>query len=111
VASAIFQTWRAWRFELRYGERYEFRVRLADATGGGPTLADQHVQEGEAPTAIFHMKRHVPPRRPVIDATPNPAPDDGAVFAGTGEFKNIATSLLSRVCLPSLPGCGGFVLI
>jgi hypothetical protein len=64
--------------ELRYGHRYEFRVRMADATGGGPTLEDQSVREGEAPAAIFHMKRHVPPRRPLITAAPSPAPETGA---------------------------------
>ncbi len=63
--------------DLRYGRRYEFRVRLADATGGGPALADDPVREGEAPVAFLHMKRHVPPRRPLVDLAPIPA--DGAV--------------------------------
>lgn len=63
---------------LRYGNRYEFRVRLADATGGGPDLADDSVREGEAPISLLHMKRHVPPRRPII-ATPAVLPVDGAV--------------------------------
>ena len=26
--------------ELRYGRRYEFRVRLADTTGGGPAVEE-----------------------------------------------------------------------
>ncbi|WP_394885755.1 hypothetical protein ACG873_01480 (plasmid) [Mesorhizobium sp. AaZ16] len=62
--------------DLRYGRRYEFRVRLADATGGGPTLVDDPVREGEAPVALLHMKRHVPPRRPLVDLAAIPA--DGA---------------------------------
>jgi hypothetical protein len=62
---------------LRYGSRYEFRVRLADATGGGPDLADDSVREGEAPVSLLHMKRHVPPRRPIL--APAAVPGDGAV--------------------------------
>lgn len=63
--------------DLRYGNRYEFRVRLADATGGGPALSADPVGEGEAPVALLHMKRHVPPRRPVLQpAAPLP---DGSV--------------------------------
>jgi len=65
--------------ELRYGNRYEFRVRLADATGGGPALDAESVREGETPTAIFHMKRHLPPRRPVITTTPASVPNLGEI--------------------------------
>ncbi len=62
--------------ELRYGRRYEFRVRMADPTGGGPALADDSVREGEAPIALFHMKRHLAPRQPVFATAAAPA--DGA---------------------------------
>jgi hypothetical protein len=62
--------------ELRYGQRYDFRVRLADATGGGPELSAESVREGEAPIARLHMKRHVRPRRPLL--TPNPLAADGS---------------------------------
>ena len=62
---------------LRYGNRYEFRVRLADATGGGPDLSDDSVRVGETPIALLHMKRHVPPRRPIL--SPAAVPGDGAV--------------------------------
>ncbi|MBE5314902.1 MAG: hypothetical protein H4O13_05800 [Xanthomonadales bacterium] len=62
---------------LRYGNRYEFRVRLADATGGGPALGDDSLREGEAPIALLHMKRHVPPRRPIL--APAAVPSDGAL--------------------------------
>lgn len=54
--------------ELRYGKRYEFRVRLADNTGGGPANNDNALRSGEAPVARLHMKRHVPPKRPEVDA-------------------------------------------
>jgi hypothetical protein len=62
---------------LRYGSRYEFRVRLVDATGGGPDLSDDSVRAGEAPVALLHMKRHVPPRRPILARVA--VPGDGAL--------------------------------
>ncbi len=69
--------------ELRYGNRYEFRVRLADATGGGPALTEENVREGEAPIALFHMKRHLPPRRPIITTTPAAIPPNGELSSIT----------------------------
>ena len=37
--------------ELRYGRRYDFRVRMVDTTGGGPALGDSAFRGGEAPVA------------------------------------------------------------
>lgn len=62
--------------ELRYGRRYEFRVRLADNTGGGPQSTEDPVRQGEAPVARLHMKRHLPPRRP--DVVSMTLKDDGS---------------------------------
>jgi hypothetical protein len=67
------------KIELRYGERYEFRVRLADTTGGGPGAGQAAVRSGEAPISTLHMKRHLPPRRPPL-SVPTPA-SDGSVPA------------------------------
>lgn len=53
--------------ELRYGQRYEFRVRLADTTGGGPGIDMSPVQLGESPISLLHMKRHRPPGIVKID--------------------------------------------
>ena len=60
--------------ELRYGRRYEFRVRLADTTGGGPTSDADPSRLGESPTARVHMKRHRAPSIVEI-ATVTPQPD------------------------------------
>ena len=49
--------------ELRYGRRYEFRVRLVDTTGGGPEISVLPVQTGESPFASLQMKRY---RKPSI---------------------------------------------
>jgi hypothetical protein len=48
---------------LRYGQHYEFRVRLADTTGGGPTNDASPSRMGESPIARVHMKRH---RQPAV---------------------------------------------
>lgn len=46
--------------ELRYGHSYEFRVRLMDISGGGPT--DQPpVNIAAAPTSSRHFKRYIAP--------------------------------------------------
>ncbi len=58
---------------LRYGQRYEFRVRLADTTGGGPAVSDDPVRTGEAPTALLHVRRHRAPGRVEVDAVTAPA--------------------------------------
>lgn len=60
--------------ELRYGRQYEFRVRLADTTGGGPPVEENAIRTGESPIGHLHMKRHVPPKRPEL-GTPLPAAD------------------------------------
>jgi hypothetical protein len=60
--------------ELRYGRRYEFRVRLADTTGGGPTSTSTPTLTGEAPVALVHMKRYRAPSIVEVD-TVTPLPD------------------------------------
>jgi hypothetical protein len=45
---------------LVYGQRYEFRVRLVDPTGGGPNEAAEMLHEGEAPIASLALRRFVP---------------------------------------------------
>lgn len=65
------------KIDLRYGERYEFRVRLADSTGGGPDVTQTAVRNGEAPVTTLHMKRHLPPRRPPV-TSPTLASDGSA---------------------------------
>ena len=63
--------------ELRYGRTYEFRVRLADLTGGGPDTGEVPVRIGEAPITELRMKRHRRPSNVVVDVYTPPA--DGAV--------------------------------
>ncbi|WP_433359123.1 hypothetical protein [Streptosporangium sp. CA-115845] len=53
--------------ELRYGRKYDFRVRLTDTTGGGPALEEEPSRPGEAPVATLHMRRHRTPGIVEID--------------------------------------------
>ena len=46
---------------LRYGETYEFRVRLVDISGGGPGVGDRAVNPAPAPVATRRFLRFVPP--------------------------------------------------
>ncbi|MCB9583723.1 MAG: hypothetical protein H6717_42215, partial [Polyangiaceae bacterium] len=53
---------------LRYGNRYEFRVRIADTTGGGPGVDASPQRVGEAPIGTLHFKRHRKPGRVDVES-------------------------------------------
>ena len=55
---------------LRYGNSYEFRVRLVDLTGGGPIVTDSVVHPGPVPTSQVTFLRHVPPKSLEVVASP-----------------------------------------
>jgi hypothetical protein len=59
--------------DLRYGEFYDFRVRIADLTGGGPALGDSAQNLAPAPVATWNFRRHVQPKS-VIAKLPKPQP-------------------------------------
>ena len=48
---------------LRYGQWYQFRTRLADLTGGGPTAQDSSPDAG---VATIQFLRQVPPKAPAV---------------------------------------------
>lgn len=64
--------------ELRYGQSYEFRVRLADTSGGGPELAATPVQPGEAPSTTLAFRRMRPPAIVEVESVMG-GDSDGAV--------------------------------
>lgn len=55
---------------LRYGNSYEFRVRLVDLTGGGPHTNGAPVHPGPAPTTLANFRRFVPPKSLEVVAAP-----------------------------------------
>lgn len=48
---------------LRYGNKYEFRVRLRDMSGGGVSPTDNPLNESQSNIARCHFKRYVAPNR------------------------------------------------
>jgi len=48
--------------ELLYGHQYEFRVRMADITGGGPVIADNPFYDAVSPITNCLFVRHVIPQ-------------------------------------------------
>lgn len=57
---------------LRYGKRYELRVRLVDISGGGPEVFDQPSNPAPAPITRCDFRRHVPPGDLIVDGLPAP---------------------------------------
>ena len=49
--------------ELKYGTQYEFRVRLADLTGGGPTVKDDELNDAPAKSASIRFRRFIAPKQ------------------------------------------------
>lgn len=50
------------KLQLRYGKTYEFRVRLADHTGGGPEIEENQENPSPQPIATIQFKRWIRPR-------------------------------------------------
>ena len=46
---------------LRYGNRYQFRVRMMDISGGGPDITGDVFNNAAAPTSEWSFKRYVAP--------------------------------------------------
>ncbi len=62
----IYQALGADEVALRYGENYQFRVRLVDATGGGPVLENESWIPGDHPVSVLRFKRFVPPGKMTV---------------------------------------------
>ncbi|HMH91725.1 MAG TPA: hypothetical protein VK586_11665 [Streptosporangiaceae bacterium] len=60
---------------LRYGNSYEFRVRLVDHTGGGPALDEDPVNPAPQPAAPLTFLRWVRPQPLLVDTTLPVIPD------------------------------------
>lgn len=63
---------------LRYGDAYEFRVRLVDHTGGGPARHEDPVNPAPQPVAPLTFVRWVRPRPLIIDTSLPVVPDPAA---------------------------------
>jgi hypothetical protein len=68
VAKRMYQPVNADAVPLRYGNDYEFRVRLMDISGGGPEVKDQPINPAPAPIATVPFRRFVPPKPVKIES-------------------------------------------
>ncbi len=50
------------KIQLTYGTKYDFRVRLADITGGGPDVKDKRIYAAPAPEGFCDFRRWVQPQ-------------------------------------------------
>lgn len=97
-------------FQLLYGNKYDFRVRLADISGGGPTIDDNRIYAAPAPEGFCDFRRHVQPQTVRLQET-LPERDD-AFFLGdainirrpllgypavvfTGKYPNVIDDLIA----------------
>lgn len=53
--------------DLRYGGTYEFRVRLADVSGGGPSVEDDQIYDAPKPNYSVTFRRYINPGLLVIE--------------------------------------------
>lgn len=60
--------------KLRYGHRYEFRVRLVDLTGGGPDVSAKPSSVTASTSTTIRFLRHLPPKSLRV-TTDDVAPD------------------------------------
>ncbi|MFI5117766.1 MAG: hypothetical protein ACHP8B_13830 [Terriglobales bacterium] len=61
---------------LRYGQNYDFRVRLSDLSRGGPKVSDNPVNPAPAPIGDVPFRRYTPPKQLTVtnyDETATPA--------------------------------------
>ena len=63
---------------LRYGEDYEFRVRLVDHTRGGPSIDEAPANPAPQPTAPVPFRRWVRPGPVRLETAPPVEPDPSA---------------------------------
>lgn len=85
---------------LRYGGNYDFRVRLADLTGGGPTPADKRTHDAASPEKTWLFRRHAIPQTVAIE---EPLPTDDTFFA-----ENKITLRRPRLGYPSVLFTGAY---
>ena len=52
--------------QLRYGKTYQFRVRMADISGGGPDVTDEPIHSGPSPQTTVSFRRFIAPDKLLI---------------------------------------------
>jgi hypothetical protein len=72
--------------ELKYGKQYDFRVRFADLTGGGPLVTEKELNDAPANSADITFKRYIAPKQLTLHPlTAQPNPDASTTVFYTGD--------------------------
>lgn len=86
--------------ELKYGNEYEFRVRLGDLTGGGPLEDDDELNDAPSASASVVFRRYVAPKRLTLTPDdPQGNPDSGSVQFLQGNSFTVARPRLGYPAL------------
>ena len=71
--------------ELKYGNEYEFRVRLGDLSGGGPVAGEAELNDAPATSASIIFQRYVAPKQlKVVPQSPQPVSNTTIFYVGDG---------------------------
>lgn len=86
--------------ELKYGQDYEFRVRLSDLTGGGPAVTDEEKNDAPANSSLITFQRYVAPKQlKVTPLDPQPNLDKGSVTFYEGDSFEVSRPRLGYPAL------------
>jgi hypothetical protein len=85
---------------LKYGNQYEFRVRLGDLSGGGPIVGEKELNDAPATSAAIVFKRYVAPKQlKVVPQAAQPAPKSGTVVFYEGDTFDVSRPRLGYPAL------------
>lgn len=86
--------------ELKYGKEYEFRVRFADLTGGGPLVGENELNDAPAASSSIIFKRYVAPKQLTLKPlTAQPNPNASTTIFYTGDQFEISRPRLGYPAL------------
>lgn len=86
--------------ELKYGNEYEFRVRLGDLSGGGPIVTDDELNDAPATTSSIVFKRYVAPKQvKLVPLGAQPAPTSPTVVFYEGDLFDVSRPRLGYPAL------------
>jgi len=84
--------------ELKYGNEYEFRVRLGDMSGGGPKVTDGELNDAPATSASIIFRRYIAPKQ--LQVVPrDPQPDSNTTIFYTGDTFDVSRPRLGYPAL------------
>ncbi len=81
--------------ELRYGNNYEFRIRMQDLSGGSPTLNSNPINETSSDITSCRFKRYISPNQPRIQEL-QPTGNDGNTIVNSDTPNEITELNIQR---------------